>query len=155
MTFPKRVFGLILLAGLTGCSGSVESPDADGEESSAAQVRPGATSGAVPAVELSELAQKGKRVYLRCQACHRVEVDGPHLVGPNLHGLIGATAGVKEGYVFSERLSGSGLVWDEDTLDQWIEAPQSLVPGTKMAFPGLPKKEDRAAVIQYLKEVTK
>ncbi len=43
------------------------------------------------------------------------------------------------------------FVWDEATLNRWLTAPTDLVPGTKMAFAGLPKAEDRTAVIDYLK----
>ena len=42
--------------------------------------------------------------------------------------------------------------WDEATLDKYLTSPKTLVPGNKMAFPGLPKPDDRANVIAYLKE---
>ncbi len=138
---------------VAGCSGAEDSGDsAETPDTATAQ---DAVAETEPEVQLSELAMQGKRLYLRCQACHTVEANGPHLVGPNLHGLIGATAGAKEGYAFSSQLSNSGLVWDRETLDKWIEAPQQLVPGNKMAFAGLPKEEDRAALIQYLDEATR
>jgi cytochrome c len=47
---------------------------------------------------------------------------------------------------------GSGVVWGEDTLEVYLEAPRSVVKGTKMAFPGLKKAADRADVIAYLKQ---
>jgi cytochrome c len=37
-------------------------------------------------------------------------------------------------------------------LDRWLTDPAALVPGTKMAFAGLPKPEDRSAIIAYLKQ---
>ncbi len=37
-----------------------------------------------------------------------------------------------------------------ETLDVYVEAPRRVVKGTKMAFPGLNKPEDRANVIAYL-----
>jgi cytochrome c len=46
----------------------------------------------------------------------------------------------------------SGLVWDEPTLTNYLHAPRKLVPGTKMTFPGLPKDQDIADVIAYLKQ---
>ncbi len=138
---------------IAGCSGGEQ-----GNESTESPSAPTAQDAALedePEVQLSELAMQGKRLYLRCQSCHTVDANGPHLVGPNLHELMDATAGVKEGYAFSSQLSDSGLVWDRETLDKWIEAPQQLVPGNKMAFAGLPKEEDRAALIQYLDEATR
>ena len=42
------------------------------------------------------------------------------------------------------------MTWDEKTLDQYLEAPQKFMPGTKMAFIGLKNPDDRKAVIAYL-----
>ena len=51
---------------------------------------------------------------------------------------------------------GLALVkWDRETLDRWIENPQAVVPGTKMAFAGIADEQQRAALIQYIAEVTK
>jgi cytochrome c len=60
-------------------------------------------------------------------------------------------AGSLPGYSYSAALKSSTLVWDEATLDRWLTNPAALVPGTAMAFAGLPKPEDRAALIAYLK----
>jgi cytochrome c len=46
----------------------------------------------------------------------------------------------------------SGLTWDEATLKQYLKGPDKLVPGTKMAFPGLASDADLANVIAYLKQ---
>jgi cytochrome c len=35
----------------------------------------------------------------------------------------------------------------------YLTAPRKVVEGTRMAFPGLPKPEDREDVIAYLKQV--
>ncbi|WP_432201777.1 c-type cytochrome [Erythrobacter sp. W53] len=159
MIFHKRAAVLLPALLIAACGGAQPDDDTPASESQTmtsdeTEAPQAAQSEAIAAVALSELAQKGKQIYLRCQACHTVEQGEPHLVGPNLHGIIGANAGAKEGYTFSPALSGADLVWDEPNLDKWLEAPQQLVPGNKMAFAGLPKEEDRAAVIQYLVEVT-
>jgi cytochrome c len=44
----------------------------------------------------------------------------------------------------------SGLTWDAETLSRFLQSPSKVVPGTRMAFPGLSKPEDRADVIAYL-----
>jgi len=44
------------------------------------------------------------------------------------------------------------LVWDAATLDKWLTKPTDLVPGTAMAFAGLPSEKDRQAVIAYLRD---
>jgi cytochrome c len=48
----------------------------------------------------------------------------------------------------------SGIVWDDASLDEYLASPRELVPGTKMAFAGLRKEEERDDVIAYLKEAT-
>ena len=43
-----------------------------------------------------------------------------------------------------------GTKWDPEKLNQWLYSPQSFAKGTKMAFAGFPKPQDRADVIAYL-----
>jgi cytochrome c len=51
-------------------------------------------------------------------------------------------------------LSVSGIVWADDTLEQYLENPKAFVPGNKMIFVGLKKPEEREDVIAYLKQAT-
>jgi cytochrome c len=78
-------------------------------------------------------------------------------VGPSLHGVIGRAAGTADGFRYSKAMTAygqSGVVWGEDTLNVYLEAPRKVVKGTKMSFPGLKKAQDRADVIAYLKQVS-
>jgi len=99
--------------------------------------------------------QHGKRLFLYCAACHNLHAGEPDKVGPNLHGVIGSAAGSRGTYAYSAALKGSGITWTPDKLDAWIKQPTALVPGTKMAFAGLPKDQDRADVLAYLEQETK
>ena len=55
------------------------------------------------------------------------------------------------GYQFSPALAADkDKKWDPDELNVWLFKPQDFAHGTKMAFPGLPKVQDRADVIAYL-----
>ena len=99
-------------------------------------------------------AKQGQRVFNKCKACHAL-VEGQRRIGPTLYGMFGRKAGTLEGFSFSSAMKDSGVVWDEKTLDDYLAKPREFMPGTRMAFPGLPKKEERDDLIAYLKEATK
>jgi len=99
-------------------------------------------------------AEKGKKVFRKCKACHTVDKGGKNRAGPNLYDIVGKPAAAVEKYKYSKAMIASGLVWDEETLDKYLEKPKKLVPKTKMAFAGLRKPNDRADVIAYLKTLT-
>lgn len=69
-------------------------------------------------------------------------------------GLFGRKAGSVPGFAYSEAMRASGLVWDEQTLDEFLSAPFIVLPGTIMGFPGFSQEVDRADVIAYLKQVS-
>lgn len=99
-------------------------------------------------------AKQGQRVFNKCKACHSV-VEGQRRIGPTLYGMFGRKAGTLPGFVFSSAMKDSGVVWDEKTLDDYLAKPREFMPGTRMAFPGLPRKDERDDLIAYLKEATR
>ena len=114
---------------------------------------------AVQASAISQLletadAAQGKRLYLQCRACHSIDKGGINTVGPNLHGLLGSTAGNAEGFNYSDVLLESGVVWTPETLDQWLTRPASFLPGNRMIFVGISDPKDRADLILYLQQAT-
>jgi cytochrome c len=98
-------------------------------------------------------AKAGATVFAQCSACHAVGPTAQNNVGPVLNGVVGRAAGTFPGYRYSSAMRKSGLTWDEATLTQYLHGPDKLVPGTKMAFPGMNDK-DVADVIAYLKQQT-
>ena len=94
-------------------------------------------------------AAAGEKVYKKCKACHAMEA-GKNKVGPSLAGIVGRQAGIADGYKYSDVMAGSGVVWTEETLDQYLADPKGFMPGNKMTFSGLKKDDDRADVIAYL-----
>jgi cytochrome c2 len=85
-----------------------------------------------------------------CKACHSVE-PGKNGIGPSLAGIWGEKAGDVPGFEFSDAMKGSGLTWNQATLDRYLTDPRGVVPGTKMAFGGVADAAKRQAIIDWIK----
>lgn len=94
-------------------------------------------------------AVAGKASFHLCAACHSV-TEGKTQVGPSLYGVVGRKAGSLTGYHYSAALVTYGKVWDESTLDTYLESPMKVVPGTKMSFVGVKDPTVRGNIIAYL-----
>jgi cytochrome c len=98
---------------------------------------------------------RGAELFRACVACHTVTPDGGHRAGPTLYRLFGRRAGSQPGYPYSETLRESHVVWNEATVDRLFQlGPDEFVPGSKMPLQRMPDDDDRAELVDYLKEVT-
>lgn len=99
--------------------------------------------------------EHGKSLAKACGACHNIEKGGPNGVGPNLWDIMNRGKAAKDGYSYSEDMAKhKGEKWGYDDLNRFVWKPKSLVPGTKMTFPGLSKTQDRADVIAFLRTLS-
>jgi len=163
-----RLKYLSVIAGaslLAACGGSDAPAPADEPDASAAATDAGDTAdaGDAPAptadstdtldgttlAEFTGDAANGETVFAQCMTCHVLE-EGVNRVGPSLAGIIGRAAGTVEGYNYTPANANSGITWTPEKMFQYLENPARVVPGTKMAFAGLPEGQDRADVIAYL-----
>jgi len=99
-------------------------------------------------------ADKGKKVYNKCKACHDIGEGAKNKVGPALTGIMGKEVASAEGYSYSDAFlakKAEGMTWTDETLSTYLEKPKDMIPGTKMAFPGLKKEDEREDVIAYIK----
>ena len=111
-----------------------------------------------PAVPIAQLlaganVEAGQKATKPCLACHTFEKGGVNKVGPNLFGILGRGIGSHEGFTYSAAMKGKGGAWGYDEIAQFLANPKAYVAGTKMAFVGVRKPEDRANVILYLRSL--
>ena len=118
---------------------------------------------AMPVLALEGNVDAGKKVFAKCGVCHGIG-EKKASIGPSLNNVVGRPAATQPDYLakkaagYSKAMiaaGAAGLVWTDDQILEWITAPAKKVPGTKMAFPGLPKEQDRADVLAYVKTFTK
>lgn len=95
-------------------------------------------------------AAAGKGKARVCTTCHSLEQGGPNRVGPNLWGIVGRKIASHGGFAYSPAMSAEQGTWTYERLNSYLTSPGRAIPGNKMAFAGLRRGEDRAAVIKYL-----
>jgi len=93
----------------------------------------------------------GRILYHSCQSCHVGHPIAPQF-WRNQDCLLGQTAGTMyEGYRYSSALQNSRIVWEEDTLDAFLEDPQKFIPGNVMENPPMTDPIERKVIIEILK----
>ena len=78
------------------------------------------------------------------------------MTGPSLANLWNRKSGRLPSFSrYSPALKSSDIVWNDDTLDEWIKDPQHLVPGNEMTFAGIKDAQPRADLLAFMKEAQK
>ena len=93
----------------------------------------------------------GEKIAQKCAQCHSFGKGEPAKVGPNLWGIVNNKHGHMPGFAYSQAIASIDKPWSYEELNHFIANPKVYAPGTKMTFAGLPKVEERAAVIAYLR----
>ena len=121
---------------------------------------PTQTAGAQPTEDLPPIGPKlasanveaGKAIFQKqCATCHTIDKGGPNKVGPNQWDIVGRKKASHEGFSYSSALQAKGGEWTYEDINHMIFKPQAFVRGTKMAYAGMPKEQDRADLIAYLR----
>ena len=91
-----------------------------------------------------------------CRTCHSVK-EGDNRLGPSLHNIHGAKAGSSQSYAaYSQGLKSSGVVWDDATLDKFIENPEQVIPNNNMKpYKGIGDAAVRKQIVDYLRKSSK
>ena len=112
-------------------------------------------SSTVEKVDISSLlalgnVEHGQKVFKKCSACHSVKKNGKNKIGPALYNVLGRNMAALDDYKYSKALIAFDKSWTFDEMNSFLIKPAKYIKGTKMAFAGLKKEEDRASVILYM-----
>jgi len=97
------------------------------------------------------VASRGAQVSSKCVACHAFDSRDNH-VGPHLVGILGRQAGGLAAFAYSDAMRQSGVVWDKDSLKQFVMGPQQFIPGTNMGVSPLTEPE-ADELVSYLESM--
>lgn len=99
-------------------------------------------------------AARGQRIFGACAACHSLKPD-QNMTGPSLADLWNRKAGSLASFSrYSSALKSANIVWNDQTLDEWLKDPQHFVPGNEMTFAGIKDAQPRTDLLAFLKEAT-
>jgi cytochrome c len=94
---------------------------------------------------------RGESSAKKCVSCHAFEKDQktPPL-GPNLWGIVGRAKAAQPGFNYSAAMRAQKGNWSLEDLDVYLKNPRATVPGTNMAFAGIPRASERADLLSFL-----
>ena len=103
-----------------------------------------------PAGAMSQLnpdIEQGQTLYeSKCGGCHSLDQNR---IGPKHRGVVGRKVASVPDYDYSPAIRKLDGVWTRKRIDQWLQGPQALAPGTKMFFQ-VTDSGQRKAIIAYL-----
>ena len=88
-----------------------------------------------------------------CAACHEVDNDGQHALGPDLGGVFGRAIGSAPNYQYSSAFRNLSGDWNEETLGRFLAEPRGFAPGTTMEFAGITDEDELNRVVEYLRSL--
>ena len=101
---------------------------------------------------MAQDAQKGKTVFNVCLVCHAIGPGAQNKIGPELNGLDGRNAGTVPNFDYSDANKNSGIVWNEETFEDYIRNPAAKIPDTKMTFAGVKNEQQVKDLWVYINQ---
>jgi cytochrome c len=90
----------------------------------------------------------------RCKICHSLDKGEPNRVGPNLFAIFGKKAGTVAGFNSSAEMKQSGIIWNDETMANFLRDPRAAIPGNHMSFPGIKDETALADLLARLRHAT-
>lgn len=108
-----------------------------------------------PTVKATPAAiEAGRKAFIACASCHELGSGKSMRIGPALGTMFNGKP-LSAPYNYSQAFRKAAPDWrDTEKLDAFLAKPSAAIPGTKMVFIGISKKQDRANLIAYLKSET-
>jgi cytochrome c len=98
---------------------------------------------------------RGQAAARACAACHTFDQGGAHRIGPNLWDIVGQPLAHFDNYAYSDAMQArSDETWTYEALNEFIANPRGFLPGTKMAYAGMRRDDQRADLIAYLRTLS-
>lgn len=104
--------------------------------------------------------EAGKAALRNCTSCHTFEKGGRNGVGPNLWDVVAKKKAHIDGFNYSQALTvaaarpGEDGQWGYEQLNGFLANPRAYLAGTRMAFAGIRRAEDRANLIAYMRTLS-
>ena len=91
----------------------------------------------------------GGELFTQCSTCHSLK-EGENKIGPSLFHVVDRKAGTSNGFRYSSAIKNSQIIWTKDSLNEFLENPQKILPGNRMPYSGMSKEQERFTLIDYL-----
>lgn len=103
-----------------------------------------------------EEMSNGERQFARkCSICHALTPSSARRAGPTLYRIFGRRAGTVPDYSYSQTLDRSKIIWNDTTINALFDlGPDHYIPGTKMPMQRITKPQDRADLVDFLRQAT-
>lgn len=90
-------------------------------------------------------------LFNSCQSCHVGLPLGPPFWRDEVCLFDQPAGSVYPDYPFTNALKNSGIIWNETTLDEWLQDPAVMIPGNYMSIQGIDDPEERQEMIAIMK----
>jgi len=161
------LFCMLVLAGISNLGNILVSPtklkepvlkiavtETEGKGAAKEAAKPAEAEKPLPVLLAAADAKKGEGVAKKCAVCHNFKEGAGAKIGPDLWNIVGRKKAAAAGFAYSDAMKGKGGDWGYQELFDYLKDPKAYVPGNKMAFAGLPKAEERAEMLAYLRTLS-